>query len=288
VTLDTPTCLARIADALPELVIDRHVRSQKCVVAFGELAGARVCVKMLHHDAPPWAWYFAREQLVLDQLPATLPAPRLRMRVTSESATLLVVDELAGRALAHHRHVARPPAPALVEACLALAEQIESLALAPASPPSPAITKLLRRRLLEDPSAPLEWVHAGIDRCASRGHLAAAQAERMHAALDAYPRIASCHGDFLPRNLIADGRHVAACDWECAGPHARDWDRALLWANLGERERAPIEAAVAAPGERARAFRALAGFALARELEFAARATPARRLALRRRLEGCV
>lgn len=280
--LDTPTCLARIADALPELVIDRHVRSLKCVVAFGSLAGARVCVKVLHHADPVWAWYFARERVVLAQLPAALPAPRLQG--LDVGPDLIVVDELAGAPLARHRHVAHPPAPALVHACIALAEQIHALALTPAAAPGPALTEVLRRRLLEDPSAPLEWVHAGIERCASLGHVASTQAERMHAALDAYPETACCHGDFLPRNLIAAGPHVAACDWECAGLHARDWDLALLWANLDARERGPIVAAVAQPSERARAFRALAGFALARELEFATRAAPARRDVLRREL----
>lgn len=280
-SLDTASCLAHMLAALPGLVIDRHVRSLKCVVACGELAGARVCVKMLHHRDDVWAWYFARERAVLGQLPPERGAPRLRALVDD----LLVVDELPGTPLARHRRVDRSLSPALVHACLALAEQIHALELAPAAAPEPAITQVLRRRLLEDPSAGLEWFHAGFERCAALGHVSSEQAARMHVALDVYPRLRCCHGDFLPRNLLVNAQRVAACDWECAGLHAHDWDRALLWANLQASDRAPIEAAVAEPRERAHAFRALTAFALARELEFAGRAGPARRSELRRELD---
>ncbi len=278
----TVACLARIVAALPGITIDRHVRSLKCVIAFGSLAGARVCVKTLHHADPIWKWYFERERDVLGRLPSDVAAPRLRALVDG----LIVVDELPGAPLARHRRVDRSLPRAVVSGCLALAERVQTLELGRPEPPGEPLTRVLRERLLEDPSAPLGWCHAGFDRCATLGLVSTRQAAFMHAALDAYDEVRTCHGDFLPRNLLVDEQlRVSACDWECAGLHARDWDRALLWANLDAHDREPIEASVAEPGERARAFRALAGFATARELKFATRATQARRDALGRQLE---
>lgn len=273
----TAACLERIVAALPGITIDRWVRSLKCVVAFGTLAGARVCVKTLHHADPIWAWYFERERVVLGRLPHDVAAPRLRALVDG----LIVVDELPGAPLARHRRVERSLPRELVIDCLALADRVQTLELGHVEPPGPPLVRALRERLLEDPSAPLGWFHAGFDRCATLGLVSARQAAFMHAALDAYDEVRTCHGDFLPRNLLVDEQLcVSACDWECAGLHARDWDRALLWANLDPRDHAPIEASVAEPHERALAFRALAGFATARELAFAGRAPQARRDAL--------
>lgn len=274
-------CLQHIVAALPGFAPQRHVRSLKCLVAFGELDGERVCVKMLDHADPVWAWYFEREREVLGRLPSSIRAPRLRARVDG----LIVVDELAGAPLAQHRRLERPLPRAVLRSCLELAARVQALDLGEVAPPDESITHTMRQRLLEDPSAPLAWFHEGFDRCAKLGIVSARQATLMHEALDGYPIIRCCHGDFLPRNLLVDDEQlVFACDWECAGPHARDWDHALLWANACAVDRGPIEEVVAQPAERARAFRALAGFALAREIKFASRAPQARRDELARQL----
>jgi hypothetical protein len=281
---DSEACIERIVDALPGFVPDRHVRTLKCVLAFGTLEGERVCVKTLHRAGaePAWAWFLERESEVLAQLPRTIRAPRLRAVYDG----LIVVDELPGEPLARVRRLEQPLAPAVLGSCLELADQIQELDLGQVHPPGEAITRTLRARLLEDPSAPLAWFHAGFERCVSLGVVSARQASFMHEALEAYPACRSCHGDFLPRNLILDPQQrVSACDWECAGLHARDWDRALLWANVAEPDRQRIEAVLSeAEAERVRAFRALAGFALAREIHFAGRAPQARRDELARRL----
>lgn len=273
--------MERILAALPGFEPDRQLRSLKCLLAFGSLEGERVCVKALDHPDPVWAWYFAREREVLARLPASLGAPRLRAVVDG----LLVLDELPGRPLARYRRVEEPLPRAVVGSCLELAARVEALDLGELEAPGESITRTLRARLLEDPSAPLAWFHEGFERCASLGIVSARQAAFMHGALTAYPELRCCHGDFLPRNLLVENRQcVTACDWECAGFHARDWDRALLWANLSAANRPQIETVVAQPAERAEAFRALAGFALAREIKFAGRAPQARRDELARQL----
>ncbi len=272
--------MQRIVAALPGFLLERHVRSLKCVIAFGELDGERVCVKMLDHSDPVWAWYFEREGEVLGRLPAGIRAPRLRALVDG----LIVVDELAGRPLARHRRLERPLPRAVLRSCLELAARVGELDLGEVALPGESITRAMRGRLLEDPSSPLAWFHEGFDRCVKLGIVSGQQARFMHAALDGYPEVRCCHGDFLPRNLLVDGEVVSACDWECAGLHARDWDLALLWANSCEVDRGQIEEVVAGPSERGRAFRALAGFALAREIKFANRAPQARRDELGRQL----
>jgi hypothetical protein len=281
VSRDTEACMQRIVAALPGFVPKRHVRSLKCLLAFGELDGERVCVKMLNHSDPVWAWYFERERDVLGRLPSSIRAPKLRALADG----LMVVDELAGDPLTHHRRLERPLPRTVLSSCLELAARVQDLDLGEVEPPDESITRTLRQRLLEDPSSPLCWFHEGFDRCARLGIVSAQQVSFMHEALDVYPDVRCCHGDFLPRNLLVDQeRLVSACDWECAGPHARDWDRALLWANSCELDREQIEELVARPIERARAFRALAGFALAREIKFANRASQARRDDLARQL----
>jgi hypothetical protein len=281
VSRDTEAFMQRVVAALPGFAPTRHVRSLKCLLAFGELDGERVCVKTLHHSDPVWAWYFERESDVLDRLPSSIRAPRLRALVDG----LIVIDELAGDPLTHHRRLERPLPRAVLSSCLELAASVQELDLGEVAPPDESITRTLRRRLLEDPSAPLGWFHEGFDRCARLGIVSGQQASFMHEALDGYPDVRCCHGDFLPRNLLVDEEQVvSACDWECAGLHARDWDHALLWANSCEIDRRQIEEVVARPTERARAFRALAGFALAREIKFANRAPQARRDDLARQL----
>ncbi len=71
------------------------------------------------------------------------------------------------------------------------------------------------------------------------------------------------HGDVLLRNIVMDGDAPVLVDWECAGGHPPEWDRALLWSQLG-----PVSRAELAAGATPR-FHATCAFALAREIRFA-------------------
>ncbi|MBA3397530.1 MAG: phosphotransferase [Deltaproteobacteria bacterium] len=135
---------------------------------------------------------------------------------------------------------------------------------APVGAPPPRVRSQLRARLLEDPTAPVTWVRDGLAVCVRRGILSRDAATQIDAAITADPRIAPAHGDLLLRNVIAgpDGS-LGLVDWECAGPHLVDWDRALLWTQLAPASRGPVEAAAQTP-----AFRGLVAFALAREIAF--------------------
>lgn len=233
---------------------------------------------MLHSDTPVWRWYLEREAAVLPSLPAGL-APRLLL--AAPEAGVIVVERIFGEPLARRRRLEGLPGCDL-ESLLDAVAAWQGAAELPSAAPPPPVRAAMRRRLLEDPSAPLEWFRAGFERCRDLGIAAAPEARRMTAALAAYPETGPCHGDLLPRNVVAGGGSLRAVDWECAGLHARDWDRALLWTSVPA-ARPALEAAprtdAAAPG-RWPAFLALAAFALAREIKFARRSTAQRRAAL--------
>lgn len=134
---------------------------------------------------------------------------------------------------------------------------------APAAPSTGVLRSQLRKRLLEDPTAPVEWIRHGIELSAPRGGVTEEQAARLDDAIAAHCPVAFGHGDMLLRNFVGDG----LVDWECAGPHIHDWDLALLWTQLAVPSRAHVEAMIE-PGPRTQAFRALCAFALLREIRF--------------------
>jgi hypothetical protein len=167
----------------------------------------------------------------------------------------MILEPMPGAPLVATGRRARAAAPAAVHAACARLAAWDA-ALAPRDPP-PRGT--LRDGLLEDPTAPVEWIIDGLGRCARLGLLAADAAACARAAIEADPRVAFSHGDLLPRHIFVDGARVSFVDWECAGAHAHAWDAALLAANL------PPAARPAAHG---RTYLATLVFALARELKF--------------------
>jgi hypothetical protein len=244
-------------------------RAFKTELVFGEVDGAPVIAKRLLRATAVWAWYFARERAVYAAL-AAAPVPVRAPQLVAADDRVLIVERLPGAPLAKRRYPRADLAPATVRALALLCGKLATwTGEVRAQQPPPRVRSQLRSRLLEDPSAPLQWIRDGVARCASREVIGGALARRIDAALAAHAPIAFGHGDFLLRNVLHDDATgaLALVDWECAGTHVRDWDLALLWAQLGDAARATLEAMI--DGEpRRRAFHALAAFAIARELRY--------------------
>jgi hypothetical protein len=252
-------------------------RTLKSRLLLGTAGGQDVLVKKLVRREALWRWYFARELQLYERFAVERPPWRVpRMLAADEGAGLLVLERLPGPALATYRRQAdaldERSLDALVQLCDGIGAWTRGLELAPADPPPPAAVAAMRDRLLEDPSAPLTWVLDGIERAAALGFVARDAAVLMQAHLRDHPVLSFAHGDLLPRNLLRAGERIGVVDWECAGPHVAEWDRALLWANVpAARER--LEAGIAAsPRPRQLAFWSCAAFALAREVKFRERA----------------
>lgn len=261
---------ARVVALCPSFVADgeprRFRKSEVLVGRAGELA---VLAKRLAKPDPVWAWYFAREVAMYRAFAAEPPGV-LVPRLVAAADDVLIVEHLAGEPLARER---RPAAMLPIRTIAALLSATDSLTEWPHKPvhvaPSPRVRAQLRERLLEHPDEPT-WVRDGIRLAARRGLVPEALGRTVDDALGRYTQTAFGHGDLLLRNAISDDDDtVALVDWECAGIHPRDWDRALLWTQLAPPARGLVEDAVRDSGGRWRAFLGLVVFALARELRFA-------------------
>jgi len=260
----------------------------KSIVIVGDSERGPVFCKKLWREDELWRWYFARElELHRRFAEAAPPLPCARLLAADPGARLLLLEALPGPPLTRLRRAEEPLAETTLERAVELAARLarweRGIALAPRDPPPPAARRAMRNRLLEDPSAPLDWVREGIARGVALGLCDEALAGAMLAALMRRPRVVFAHGDLLPRNLLQVAGGLTPVDWECAGTHPEGWDRALLWANLPA-ARPRIEATLE---EEARAgFWACVGFALIRELKFRRERPGDRRIAtLREELE---
>jgi hypothetical protein len=254
-------------------------RSIKCVVVPATVGDRRVVVKAVFQVASVWRWYLARERAVyemFDRDPPSLGAVRVP-RLVAGGSDVLVVEQMPGEPLARQRHdvrIARIDA-ATWEALLVARARLRAWpmasALGRAPPPDPASVATMRRRLLEDPSAGVGWIVAGIDRLRARALLDDGDAERMQRALAEHPATCFSHGDLLLRNVLSDAGGLALVDWECAGEHAEAWDAALLWAFAPAFARRQLEAEYAGDRGAWRAFLSCVAFALCREAFYRAR-----------------
>ncbi len=259
---------ARCAALCPGFVaIGPPRRFRKSEVLVGSIGDVHVLAKRLAKPDPVWAWYFARELALYRAFGANPPGVRVPHLIASAD-DVLVVERLVGDPLAVKRRPAAMLPIRQISALLGATDGLASWSHAPSLPPSPRVRAQLRERLLEFPDEPT-WVRDGVRLAARRGLIAEPLARSVEEALARYPAVAFAHGDLLLRNAIADDDdEVALVDWECAGSHPRDWDRALLWTQLAPPARGLVEDAVRDSGGRWRAFLGLVVFAFARELRF--------------------
>jgi Ser/Thr protein kinase RdoA (MazF antagonist) len=264
----TAALLVRARSVFPALSDARHLAtSVKCTLFTASLDGVPVVVKVLRRDTALWRWYFARELALLAAFERTPPPVSTGRLVAADlAAGVAVVTRVPGVALSRGRfvHPSLPPATlaALLDGVVALGRWQEGLGLVTAPPP-PDVAAEVNARLLEDPTAPERWCAETLTRAAAVGAIPEALAAWATAALPAAVDFA--HGDLLPRNVLADGEHLALVDWECAGAFTRGWDLAQLWAALPAAQRGAVEAAAGAIGLTERAFAAVALVAIARE-----------------------
>lgn len=249
-----------------------RLRARKSIVLPGEVDGVAVVAKSVAKPVDVWRWYLAREIAIYQLRSGTLPMPRL----VAADATLgiLIVERVPGEPLGKRRDPRAVLPAAAIDELVAIHRRLAASTGAwPAIEPTPRVRSQLRSRLLEDPTAPIEWVRGGIERVVSRRIVAREHGRQMIAALDAYPDVAPGHGDLLLRNAIGevvDERwRITLVDWECAGPHPADWDLALLYTQLVAESRVAIEREVRSSEARWRCFVALVAFAIAREISFA-------------------
>jgi hypothetical protein len=201
-------------------------------------------------------------------------------RLVAASDALLVLERMPGQPLAPRRHDSRIERiePSTWAALLLAREALRrwspvGLTLPP--PGGPA-TALMRRRMLEDPSAPVAWIAEGIGCLHSAGLLDDREAETMCRALASHPATCFSHGDLLLRNVLREpSGGLALVDWECAGLHAEAWDAALLWVFAPSWARERLAADHSASGASRAAFLACVAFALTREMFYRRRRRPA-------------
>lgn len=240
-------------------------RARKSELLVGVVDGAPVVAKRLIRAHPIWDWYFAHEVAVYRAFaarPPGFPVPR----VIAVADDVLVIERF-DVALAHRRRPYATLAPGALDAVLALPAAIAAYAFPTPPPPPPAVARQLAQRLLEDPTDP-GWIAGGLARCHARELIDDTTLEAAHAALAAHAPVAASHGDLLLRNAMTRGDGtVVPIDWECAGLHVADWDLALVWTQLAPEGRARIDARLD-DHRRRQTFRALAVFALCRELVF--------------------
>ena len=235
-------------------------RSIKCVVEACRFRGRDAVRKRLERTTPPWRFYMRREIALYRAFAALdLPVRVPRLLDADIERGVFVMERIRGEPLAARRHVV-PTDRRTWEAVIAAALAIRSIDCTVDVRPTKEDRQAMRARLLEDPTAPLEWISGGLRACAKRGLIAPDVAERL--ARDV-KKPTFQHGDLLLRNVMRDARGLVVIDWECAGPHAAGWDAALLSVFAPPWARAEL-----ARGIDARSYRACFVFALLREIVF--------------------
>jgi len=288
---------AVVAAACPGFVAGEAIGpARKSELLAGRIGDRAVVAKRLKKPNAVWEWYLDHEVAVYRAFavhpsgvrtpglvyPSVVP-PAVAARSTATSVAakqvgitapadeLLVIDRLAGEAVAKLRRPNAALPIRVIAALIAVHDQLARYApKVPFAVTPPRVRAQMRERLLEDPSDPL-WIRDGVRLCGKRNLLDEDLSRRIDQALAAYPATSFNHGDLLLRNAIADPddeEDVALVDWECAGVHLRDWDLALLWTQLAGPARTIVEDAVRDSGLRWRAFLGMVAFAFARELKF--------------------
>jgi hypothetical protein len=204
-------------------------RSIKCVIEPTQFGERNAVKKRLERTEAPWTFYMRREIAIYRafaklELPVRVP----RMLDADAEQGFIILERIEGKPLAPRRHVVPKDRPTW-EALIAIARAIRSIACTIDIEPTSDDRKAMRARLLEDPTAPTEWIASGLVACAARGLIAPDVAGEL---VKNVKGAVFQHGDLLLRNVIrcslAEGSGLAIVDWECAGTHAEGWDAALL------------------------------------------------------------
>ncbi len=235
-------------------------RSIKCVIEPCRFRGHDAVAKKLERTTPPWRFYMRREIAIYRafstlELPVRVP----RMLAADAERGFIILERIEGKPLAHRRHVVPEDRPTW-QTLIAIARAIRTITCRVTVAPTREDTRAMRARLLEDPTAPTEWVASGLVECAKRGLLAQSVAARL--AKNVKGEVFQ-HGDLLLRNVVRSATGLVVVDWECAGPHAEGWDAALLSVFAPTWARAELSA-----GLDAASFHACFVFALLREIVF--------------------
>jgi aminoglycoside phosphotransferase (APT) family kinase protein len=216
--------------------------------------------KRLERMEAPWPFYMRREIAFYRALGAHNAHRAVRVpRMLDAGDAYIVLERIAGKPLAQRRHVV-PRDRATWEALIAVAREVPHLAVHVDVVPTPEERAAMRARLLEDPTAPIDWIASGLRACAKRGLIDADIAERLAGDLK---NTTFQHGDLLLRNVMRDKGGLVVIDWECAGLHAEGWDAALLSVFAPEWARREL-----ARGIDPASLRACTVFAILRELVF--------------------
>lgn len=277
----------RLQTLCPEFVATGSAfRTAKCALIEGTYNDQPAIAKTLGPRECPWSWYVQREIALYQQLrTCTTPIRVPSLLYANESERVMILSRFVGSSpLCSTRERTTPLAPATLTKLLHSIAQWRAFFLLDCDSlpvPTPTEHTALRDRLLEDPSAPMQWVREGLLRSVQLSLLDSLDVE---CALDALAMIDesknTClsHGDLLLRNVLqcSDG-DLAWIDLECAGQHAQGWDLALLWVNVHDADREAIVAfAEQEDNEDSRAnlrsFYACALFAIAREILYRSRA----------------
>ena len=227
--------------------------ARKSELLAGEIDGEPVVAKRLARPNDVWSWYLAREIAVYRAFAAKAPPFRVPKLYAADD-DVLIIERVPGEPLARRRspQAVVDDLPRL----LALRDQVATYTFPTTPPPSPAVRAQLRARFLEDPTD-VRWIRDGITRAGRRNLMRTSATSSIVGYLD--EATASCHGDFLLRNVVGG----VLVDWECAGAYLVDWDLALLWTQLTPAQRPIVEAAA-----RSESFLGIVAFALAREISF--------------------
>jgi tRNA A-37 threonylcarbamoyl transferase component Bud32 len=235
-------------------------RSIKCVIEPCRFRGRDAVQKRLARRDAPWLFYMRREIAVYRAFAGLdLPVRVPRMLDADLAKGVIVMERIDGPPVASRRHAVPQDRPTW-EAMIAIARAIRGIVCSVDVEPTQADRVAMRTRLLEDPTAPLEWISSGLMACAGKGLIAREIARRLARAVK---RPTFQHGDLLLRNVVREGEHLVVVDWECAGPHAEGWDAALLSVFAPEWARVEL-----ARGLDPQSFRACFVFALLREIVF--------------------
>ncbi|MFX0573082.1 phosphotransferase family protein [Nocardia nepalensis] len=213
-------------------------RTDKTMLAVGELSGERVAIKCLVDPDPFWAAKWRHELGVYQAFTATPPPLRVPKLLYTDNSRLLVLEWLEGRRLDDDRYPQRPLTGAETDAVLRCVESFNQW--------QPAAGGF---EIVFDYQDRFRRYHA-------QGWLTDTDLVALQQLLaQTGPPIQINHGDPIASNfLLDDGNDATLLDWEFTGLFLPGFDLAMLHTQLGAHTPAlkeHIDTAVAASGSAA-------------------------------------